>query len=447
MHDDCQPSKRRSSSPVWQTMFLQQGAGQRSVEVSRLPSRRSRYDRVRQTDHEERWLDARPSEVCLVGIRHRVCISRGDLSIAEALVRKPWTERRDTSGSGACVAWRQDYAAGQRCDTEKVHRARGLRRKVRSPNDNIARRILAYLMFSYLSAPTKMLTEMVADQVAPSYWIPNKDVHVRARVMLSAEQWTLCFLRSVPHVNSNSARNTRNITVEVCWRSLRNKFRTFYFHRFSLWECLLWYMLQPSPCGSLGWSKHSCTCLLAMPWKSAIRSTDTVVHNSCTNAEITVRPDRLWKWQQRRINEYTFIRWASQRSLFISMWYFRYRAVRIRYATGPLCPAFVRSPDCVSFCSFIHYACDHALFRELLFSEVFDRCSFFPGSGTVEIPTTRRVYETVKSGLEKIGANYPIGEFISRAVTPSFCAVLHDIPSLLCSLDQRRNAAELLATR
>lgn len=34
-----------------------------------------------------------------------------------------------------------------------------------------------------------------------------------------------------------------------------------------------------------------------------------------------------------------------------------------------------------------------------------------PGAGpvTVDIPTTRRVYETVKSGLEKIGVNYPIG--------------------------------------
>ncbi|CAM4930270.1 unnamed protein product [Rotaria socialis] len=29
---------------------------------------------------------------------------------------------------------------------------------------------------SYLSAPTKMLKEMVAAQVAPSYWVPNKDV-------------------------------------------------------------------------------------------------------------------------------------------------------------------------------------------------------------------------------------------------------------------------------
>jgi hypothetical protein len=38
--------------------------------------------------------------------------------------------------------------------------------------------------FSYLSAPTKMLTELVADQVAPSYWIPNKDVHVRKRFLL-----------------------------------------------------------------------------------------------------------------------------------------------------------------------------------------------------------------------------------------------------------------------
>lgn len=35
-----------------------------------------------------------------------------------------------------------------------------------------------------------------------------------------------------------------------------------------------------------------------------------------------------------------------------------------------------------------------------------------PGAGpvTVDIPTTRRVYETVKSGLEKMGVTYPIGK-------------------------------------
>ena len=35
-----------------------------------------------------------------------------------------------------------------------------------------------------------------------------------------------------------------------------------------------------------------------------------------------------------------------------------------------------------------------------------------PGAGPVivDIPATRRVYETVKSGLEKIGVNYPIGK-------------------------------------
>lgn len=35
---------------------------------------------------------------------------------------------------------------------------------------------------------------------------------------------------------------------------------------------------------------------------------------------------------------------------------------------------------------------------------------YFKGSVTIDIPTTRRVYETVISGLEKIGANYPIGK-------------------------------------
>ncbi len=47
------------------------------------------------------------------------------------------------------------------------------------------------------------------------------------------------------------------------------------------------------------------------------------------------------------------------------------------------------------------------------------RFPFFPldvclmsdkGPVIVDIPTTRRVYETVKSGLEKIGVNYPIGK-------------------------------------
>jgi hypothetical protein len=42
----------------------------------------------------------------------------------------------------------------------------------------VKKKKLIFLKFSYLSAPTKMITEMVADQVAPSYWVPNKDVIV-----------------------------------------------------------------------------------------------------------------------------------------------------------------------------------------------------------------------------------------------------------------------------
>jgi hypothetical protein len=37
---------------------------------------------------------------------------------------------------------------------------------------------------------------------------------------------------------------------------------------------------------------------------------------------------------------------------------------------------------------------------------------FYKGPVTVDIPTTRRVYESVKSGLEKIGVNYPIGKYL-----------------------------------
>ena len=38
--------------------------------------------------------------------------------------------------------------------------------------------------FSYLSAPTKKITEMVADQVAPSYWVPNKDTEVNKLLLI-----------------------------------------------------------------------------------------------------------------------------------------------------------------------------------------------------------------------------------------------------------------------
>jgi hypothetical protein len=34
----------------------------------------------------------------------------------------------------------------------------------------------------------------------------------------------------------------------------------------------------------------------------------------------------------------------------------------------------------------------------------------------MDIPTTRRVYETVLSGLEKIGANYPIGKYFKEMI-------------------------------
>lgn len=46
---------------------------------------------------------------------------------------------------------------------------------------------------SYLSAPTKMLTELVADQVAPAYWVPNKDVEVRTH-RLKMRRKSLVFL-------------------------------------------------------------------------------------------------------------------------------------------------------------------------------------------------------------------------------------------------------------
>lgn len=64
-------------------------------------------------------------------------------------------------------------------------------------------------------------------------------------------------------------------------------------------------------------------------------------------------------------------------------------------------------------------------------SRLFGFCSLFQGLGTVDIPTTRRVYETVKSGLEKIGANYPIGKLISRALR--LCSVPYSTDFLIFS--------------
>lgn len=40
----------------------------------------------------------------------------------------------------------------------------------------------------------------------------------------------------------------------------------------------------------------------------------------------------------------------------------------------------------------------------------YDEYLFDSGPVTVDIPATRRVYETVKSGLERMGVNYPIGK-------------------------------------
>ena len=70
------------------------------------------------------------------------------------------------------------------------------------------------MLFSYLSAPTKVITEMMADQVAPSYWIPNKDVIVSLK-QTNHDVHAGFFFRFVHRVNFSSALNIRNIIVEV----------------------------------------------------------------------------------------------------------------------------------------------------------------------------------------------------------------------------------------
>ncbi len=71
--------------------------------------------------------------------------------------------------------------------------------------------------FSYLSAPTKMLTEMVADQVAPLYWVPNKDAIVnRFSLIYNTIDLLYLFQRNVHHVTCNLVWSILNIIVEVC---------------------------------------------------------------------------------------------------------------------------------------------------------------------------------------------------------------------------------------
>ena len=59
-----------------------------------------------------------------------------------------------------------------------------------------------------------MISEMVADQVAPSYWIPNRDAIVRnhyPNILLT----NFDILRLVHRANFFSVQNIRNIIVEV----------------------------------------------------------------------------------------------------------------------------------------------------------------------------------------------------------------------------------------
>ena len=70
-------------------------------------------------------------------------------------------------------------------------------------------------------------------------------------------------------------------------------------------------------------------------------------------------------------------------------------------------------------------------------TDIFDIEQPSAGPAIVDIPTTRRVYETVKSGLEKIGVHYPIGENFPSGER------FHRLSSF--RIDQGEHSAELLA--
>ncbi|CAF1118512.1 unnamed protein product [Rotaria magnacalcarata] len=194
---------------------------------------------------------------------------------------------------------------------------------------------------SYLSAPTKMLTEMVADQVAPSYWIPNKDVH----------ECSTCKLVFGSDHSKHHCRACGHVFCDTCTT-----------HR----RVVAW-----------------------IDTEKAVRVCDKCYANSQLRPPSTMSNSSSSSTAEKEKSD-------SQRTKHNG------------YDVGS-------SGDSASTASSGEHLSDLCLSP----SDIFD--IEHPGAGpvSIDIPATRRVFESVKSGLEKIGANYPI-ELIKESARPNY---------------------------
>ncbi|CAF3772731.1 unnamed protein product [Adineta steineri] len=220
----------------------------------------------------------------------------------------------------------------------------------RLASDVTPRKFIELIVFagSYLSAPTKMITEMVADQVAPSYWIPNKDVH----------KCSSCDLQFGSDFSKHHCRACGHVFCDTCTTNRR-----------------------------------------VIPWidtEKAVR-----VCNNCYGNPKSRPPSSSSSSTNSFSTSYDKSKQQNQ------------KPKNNGYETGS-------SGDSGSIVTSGEHLSDLCLTP----TDIFDIEQ--PGAGmamvgpvTVDIPTTRRVYETVLSGLEKIGVNYPI-EFIKESTRPNY---------------------------
>ncbi|CAF1075055.1 unnamed protein product [Adineta steineri] len=204
----------------------------------------------------------------------------------------------------------------------------------RLASDVTPRKFMELIVYasSYLSAPTKMITEMVADQVAPSYWIPNKDVIACSSCkLLFGSEFSKHHCRACGHVFCDTCTTYRRI---VPWIDTENTVRV---------------------CNNCNDNPKS-------------RAPSYTLPLSETNKQFSQK--------------------SSENG-----------------SSGD-------SGSTVSSGEHLNDLC-------LTPTDIFDIEQPSTGPVIVDIPTTRRVYETVKNGLEKIGVNYPI-ELIKESTRPSY---------------------------
>ncbi|CAF1611172.1 unnamed protein product [Rotaria sp. Silwood1] len=196
----------------------------------------------------------------------------------------------------------------------------------RLASDVTPRKFIELIVYasSYLSAPTKLITEMVADQVAPSYWVPNKYVIDCAG----------CKLHFGSEHSKHHCRVCGHVFCDVC-----TKYR----------RIISWIDIEKPVRVCFNCNDNPISPLSNETQKQLLKN---IYENNSSNESInTVSSDE-------QLNDL--------------------------YLTP---------------------------------TDIFD----IEQSGTtiVDIPTSRRVYETVISGLEKIGVNYPI-ELIKESIRPNY---------------------------